>query len=77
MATDFRTLDWQGSTAATAQTGAVALGGFSLGGVYQVKAAAIDNTPSPPVIYALILDDQHNARAVPLPLSGAGPFTFQ
>ncbi len=73
MATDFRSLDWQGSTVATAQSGAPT--GFTAGGVYQVKAAAIDNTTG--AVWALILDDNHNARAVQLPTSGAGPFTFQ
>ena len=72
MATDFRGLTWAGSTIATAQAGAPA--GFTAGHVYEVKACALDNTRHR---YALILDDNHNPRAVALPTSGAGAFTFQ
>ena len=73
MATDFRGLTWAGSTIATAQAGAPA--GFTAGHVYEVKACALDNTVG--TVYALILDDNHNPRAVALPTSGAGAFTFQ
>ena len=73
MATDLRGLTWVGDTDATAQAGAPA--GFTAGHVYQVKAVAVDNATD--TVYALILDDAHNPRAVALPTSGAGPFTFQ
>lgn len=73
MATDFRGLTWSGSTIATAQ--ATAPAGFTAGHVYEVKAVAVDNTSD--ALFAVILDDNHNPRAVQLPTSGAGPFTFQ
>lgn len=72
---DFRSLTWAGSTLATAQAGAPA--GFTAGKVYEVKAAAIDNATTPATVYAAILDDAKNLRAVALPTSGSGPFTFQ
>lgn len=81
MAVDLRPLNWQGADFATAQSGAVTLGGFTLGGVYQIKSAAVDNTAASAgtaSIFVAILDDHYNLRAVgPLPLTGAGPFTFQ
>jgi hypothetical protein len=73
MATDLRGLTWAGSTLATAQ--ATAPAGFTAGKVYEVKACAIDNTTD--VIYVLILDDNHNPRAIQAPTSGAGAFTYQ
>lgn len=73
MATDFRPLQWIGDPTATAQASAPA--GFTASKAYQVKAAALDNTAG--LIFALILDDNHNPRAIQLPLTGAGPFTFQ
>lgn len=75
MAADFRGLQWAGDPTATAQSAAVSLGGFTLGHAYQVKSCAIDNTAS--AVWVLVLDDNHNARAVLLPASGSGPFTFQ
>ena len=81
MALDLRPMNWQGQSLATAQTGAVALGGFTLGGMYQIKGAAVDNTAAgtgAASLYLAVLDDHQNLRAVgPLPLTGAGPFTFQ
>lgn len=81
MALDLRPIVWQGTAIATAQSGAVSLTGFTLHSVYQVKAAAIDNTAAglgTASIYLLVLDDNLTLRAVgPLPLTGAAPFTFQ
>lgn len=73
MATDFRGLSWEGQTVATAQASAPT--GFTAGHAYEVKSCALDNTTG--AIWALILDDSHNARAIQLPASGAGAFTFQ
>jgi hypothetical protein len=70
---DYRTLDWLGAAFATAQASAPA--GFTVGGVYQIKSAVVDDVSGQ--VIALILDDNHNPRAITLPLSGAGPFTFQ
>jgi hypothetical protein len=70
---DYRTLDWIGSPVATAQASAPA--GFTFGNAYQLKAAVVDDVSGQ--VIALILDDNHNPRAITLPLSGAGPFTFQ
>jgi hypothetical protein len=72
---DFRSLTWAGSTLATAQAGVPA--GFTAGKVYEVKAAAIDNAAAPAALWVAVLDDTKNLRAVQLPTSGAGPFTFQ
>jgi hypothetical protein len=81
MALDLRPIVWQGTAIATAQSGAVTIGGFTLGHVYQVKAAAVDNTAASAgtaSIYLLVVDDNLTLRAVgPLPETGAGPFTFQ
>lgn len=73
MTTDFRGLSWQGQTIATAQASAPT--GFTAGHAYEVKSCALDNTLG--VVWALILDDNHNPRAIQLPTTGAGPFTFQ
>lgn len=59
---DFRTGNWLGSTVATAQ--GTAPSGFTLGNIYEVKAAMLDNSVSPAVVWALVLDDNHNPRAV-------------
>lgn len=71
MSTDFRGLSWQGQTVATAQASAPA--GFTAGHAYE--SCALDNTLG--IVWALILDDNHNPRAIQLPTTGAGPFTFQ
>ena len=73
MATDFRGLQWAGEAIATAQASAPV--GFTNGSAYQVKACAIDNATG--TVWALIVNDSLNLQAVQLPVSGAGPFTFQ
>jgi hypothetical protein len=73
MATDFRALAWNGTSICTAQAGAPA--GFTVGNVYQVKSAAVDNLTGN--VWAIVLDDNHNPRGLQLPLTGTGPFTFQ
>lgn len=75
MATDLRGLTWTGDPTATAQDGAAALGGYTKGNAYQVKAIAVDNATD--TVYVLVTDDHLNVRAVALPTSGGGPFTFQ
>jgi hypothetical protein len=73
LATDFRGLVWLGEATATAQASAPA--GFTVGHAYKVKSCAVENVAAQ--LYAIILDDNLNPRAIILPTSGAGPFTFQ